>query len=48
LKAIAPQKTPQPEKKGLSLGAKIGIGVGVVAILGIGAYFLLRNKGKNK
>ena len=31
-------------KKGLSKGAKIGIGVGVVAVIGVAAYFLTRKK----
>jgi hypothetical protein len=39
---------PPPPKKGLSTGAKIGIAVGAVAVLGTIAYFLLRNKGGNK
>lgn len=46
LKALAPTKSSEPVEKGLSMGAKIGIGVGIVAVLGIGGYFLL--KGKNK
>ena len=33
-----------PDSEGLSLGAKIGIGAGVVAALGGLAYFLTRNK----
>lgn len=44
LKTLRPQKTTEPKEKGLSMGAKIGIGVGIAAILGIGAYFLLRKK----
>lgn len=32
--------------QGLSLGAKIGIGVGVLAIVGTIIYFATRNKGK--
>jgi hypothetical protein len=43
LKTLAPKKTIKP-KEGLSMGAKIGIGVGIAAVLGIGAYFLLRKK----
>jgi hypothetical protein len=31
-------------KKGLSLGAKIGIGVGVAALLGVGIYFIVKRK----
>jgi hypothetical protein len=44
LKALESKKTVAPKEKGLSMGAKIGIGVGIVAVLGIGAYFLLRKK----
>lgn len=43
----APQEVlppPAPEKKPLSMGAKIGIGVGIAAVLGIGAYFLMKKK----
>lgn len=39
--------TPLPKEskdKGMSMGAKIGIGVGVLAILGIGAYFVMKKK----
>lgn len=43
LKALSPTKKEE-NKKGLSTFAKIGIGVGIVAILGIGAYFLLKKK----
>jgi len=32
------------KNKGLSTGAKIGIGVGVVAVIGVAAYFLTRKK----
>jgi len=34
------------QPQGLSLGAKIGIGVGVLAIVGTIIYFVTRNKGK--
>ena len=34
----------KPPKSGMSTGAKIGIGVGVVALLGVGAYFLMKKK----
>lgn len=43
-KALAPTATQSSKSKGLSTGAKIGIGVGVAAVLGIGAYFLLKKK----
>lgn len=32
------------EKQGLSLGAKIGIGIGILAILGLGIYLIKKNK----
>ena len=35
------QTPPRPR---MSTGAKIGIGVGVVALLGVGAYFLMKKK----
>jgi hypothetical protein len=39
--------TPEPTKKGLSTGVKIAIGVGVVALLGVGVYFATKkSKGK--
>lgn len=38
---MPPVKEP---KKGLSMGAKIGIGVGIAAVLGIGAYLILKKK----
>ncbi|MCT4643619.1 MAG: hypothetical protein N4A74_01435 [Carboxylicivirga sp.] len=38
-----PQRTT-PVRKGMSKGAKIGIGIGVVALLGTGAYFAFRKK----
>lgn len=31
-------------KKGLSMTAKVGIGLGIAAVLGLGAYLLLKNK----
>lgn len=43
--ARKPLSAPKPaSKKGLSMGAKIGIGVGVVALLGTVIYFVARNK----
>jgi hypothetical protein len=39
-----PSYTPEPTKEGLSTGAKIGIGVGIIAVVGIGAYLLTRKK----
>lgn len=39
--------TPPPveeTKKGLSMGAKIGIGVGIAAVLGLGIYLMLKKK----
>lgn len=35
---------PPPKDDGLSMGAKVGIGAAVVAVLGLGGYFLLRKK----
>lgn len=32
------------KKEGMSLGAKIGIGVGILAILGLGIYLIKKNK----
>jgi hypothetical protein len=37
--------TPVNQKKGISKGAKVGIGIGVAALIGTGAYFLFRDKG---
>ena len=39
---------PSTEPEGMSKGMKIGLIVGGVAILGLGAYFLLGNKGAKK
>ncbi|MBN2262801.1 MAG: hypothetical protein JW735_07810, partial [Prolixibacteraceae bacterium] len=39
-----PNPNTNPKKK-ISKGAKIGIGLGVAALLGTGAYFMFRNKG---
>lgn len=33
---------PPPPKQGLSTGAKVAIGVGVVAVLGLGIYFVTK------
>ncbi|MCW3806182.1 hypothetical protein [Plebeiibacterium marinum] len=33
-----------PTKKGMSKGAKVGIGIGVAALIGTGAYFMFRKK----
>jgi hypothetical protein len=46
LDALKPSSVVELEKEGLSMGAKIGIGVGIAAVLGIGAYFILKNKSK--
>ncbi len=37
-----------PTKKGMSKGAKIGVGIGVVALIGTGAYFAFRKKDDDK
>ncbi|MCT4586421.1 MAG: hypothetical protein N4A71_01220 [Carboxylicivirga sp.] len=47
LTPVAPQ-TVTPTKKGMSKGAKIGIGIGVVALIGTGAYFAFRKKDDDK
>jgi len=40
-----PDMPPVEEpKKGLSIGAKIGIGVGIAAVLGLGIYLTLKKK----
>jgi hypothetical protein len=38
-------RTPTPISKGMSKGAKVGIGLGVAALIGTGAYFMFRGKG---
>jgi hypothetical protein len=38
-------RTPTQVGKGISKGAKVGIGIGVAALIGTGAYFLFRGKG---
>lgn len=39
-----PPPPPPPVKKGLSVGAQVGIAVGAVAVIGIAAYFLTKKK----
>ncbi len=47
--SLAPITTQTaPTKKGMSKGAKIGIGIGVVALIGTGAYFAFRKKDEDK
>lgn len=46
LDALKPSAAVEVEKKGMSMGAKIGIGVGIAAILGIGAYFIIKRRNK--
>jgi len=41
-------QTVAPTKKSMSKGAKIGIGIGVVALIGTGAYFAFRKKDDDK
>jgi hypothetical protein len=41
---VTAQPPAPPAKEGLSTGAMVGIGAAVVAVLGIGGYFLLRKK----
>jgi hypothetical protein len=43
LDTMPPLPPPPPEPK-MSNGAKIAIGVGVVAVLGVGIYFLTKKK----
>ncbi|MDA3883159.1 MAG: hypothetical protein PF481_07725 [Bacteroidales bacterium] len=43
-----PNITGGASKKKLSKGAKVGIGIGIAAILGTGAYFVFRNKDDDK
>jgi hypothetical protein len=38
--------TIELKPKGMSMGAKIGIGVAIAAVLGIGAYFIIKRKNK--
>nr|WP_319401763.1 hypothetical protein [uncultured Carboxylicivirga sp.] len=38
-------RTPTSITKGMSKGAKVGVGIGVAALIGTGAYFLFRDKG---
>jgi hypothetical protein len=46
LATLNPPAVVELEKKGLSMGAKIGIGVGIAAVLGIAAYFIIKRKNK--
>ena len=56
--SVAPYVTPTvpqrathnavPMKKGMSKGAKIGVGIGALALLGTGAYFAFRKKNDDK
>jgi hypothetical protein len=43
-KSLQAQVGPTQEKKGMSTTTKVLIGVGVLAVLGIGAYMLTRGK----
>jgi hypothetical protein len=42
--SVAPIAPPEPEKKGMSTGAKIGIGVGIAAVIGAIIYFVKKGK----
>ncbi len=46
--ANALAKNQPEESKGLSLGAKIGIGAGIVLILGVAGYFIYKKMKKGK
>lgn len=35
---------PPPPPKGMSTGAKVGIALGVIAVIGVGAYFIFKKK----
>ena len=41
---MPPPPPVEEPKKGLGMGAKIGIGVGIAAVLGLGAYLMLKKK----
>ncbi|WP_430811631.1 MULTISPECIES: hypothetical protein [unclassified Carboxylicivirga] len=45
---VSVSQTLSPTKKGMSKGAKVGIGLGVAALIGTGAYFLFRQDDKPK
>jgi hypothetical protein len=48
-KSLQAQVGPTQEKKGMSTTTKVLIGVGVLAVLGVGAYMLMKGKaGKGK
>jgi hypothetical protein len=42
--AQALAQKPAETKKGLSTGAKVGIALGVLAVLGVGVYLVMKNK----
>ncbi len=42
------QRNIRPPKKGMSKGAKIGIGIGVAALVGTGIYLAVRNSKQSK
>lgn len=46
LDALKPSAVVELEPKGMSMGAKIGIGLAIATVLGIGAYFLIKRKNK--
>jgi hypothetical protein len=46
LSILAPTKSTKVVSKGMSTQTKVLIGVGIAAVLGIAAYFILKNKNK--
>ena len=46
--AQALAQKPADAPKGLSTGAKVGIALGVLAVLGVGIYFVMKKRNKNK
>jgi hypothetical protein len=45
--SVAVPQSSVSTKKGMGKGAKIGIGLGVAALIGTGAYFMFRKKGNS-
>lgn len=45
---LSPEATLVPEKTGMSMGAKIGIGVGIAAVLGVIIFVVMKKKNASK